>query len=277
MNNQPAPHPHWSKPKNVIGRGLAALIGQDAVAALSNAADASTTEVGQFPPIPDEARTKVANQIASEVPTKAVDNDSFDRHNAEQWVCRLNRQLGEASDLFRKSAEKLVAVGLALLDCKKTVGHGSFSKMFHPGRLRISQDTAEMLIRIVKNGVLTNSDSSRKLPPAINTLHRLAKIKQTSALQQAFDDDRISPLMTTKEARSLAAELDPPKKTGPEENLDYFRKKLGGYLTRQLNSIDDDELKLDLIAELVTTLSGMAEALEEPVHGRSKAARSCDD
>ena len=184
-----------------------------------------------------------------------------DKHTPDDWVRAINKQLEQAFILYGKSAEKLIASGRTLKQAKKDLGFGYFGKMFGPGKLRIDQDTAEKLISIVENQVLTNSDNYRNLPPALTTLHRLSKIEPAS-LQTAMDRGRISPMMSTREATVLAAELEGKTHTEPEKNLEYHCKTLGGYLQRKISAIEDQELRDDVIADLIKKLEQLAE--EEP-------------
>ncbi|MCX6924253.1 MAG: hypothetical protein NT154_13730 [Verrucomicrobia bacterium] len=187
-----------------------------------------------------------------------VESSAFDKHNPAHWIRIINSQLAEAFDLYGKTAEKLFAVGLTYLRAKTELGYRLFGKLFGPGGSRIGQDTAEKLIKIVKNPVLKNSANCRNLPPALNTLYRLSKI-EPAALQKAIDAQRVSPMMSMREASALATELDGKTQVETEKNLDYFRKSIGGHLHRKISAIADQELRQDVIAELIKLLQGMAE------------------
>jgi hypothetical protein len=184
--------------------------------------------------------------------------DAIDKHNPAEWIRVINSQLDEAFALYGKSVEKLIVSGLAFSQAKKYLGYGRFGSLFGPGKSRIDQDTAEKLINIVNNRVIANSANHRNLPPALNTLHRLSHIDPV-ALQKAIDAQRVSPMMTARAAAALSAELDGKTQVEPEKDLDYFRKTLGGYLHRKISPIANQELRHDVIAELLKLLQGMTE------------------
>ena len=195
----------------------------------------------------DQAATGVADALGS-----------IDKHNPADWIRVINAKWDEAFELYGKSAEKLMAVGLTYSHAKTALGYRHFGKLFGPGRSRTGQDTAEKLIKIVKSPVLTNSANCRNLPPSLNTLYRLSKI-EPAALQKSFDSGRVSPMMSMREAGALAAELDGKTQVETEKDLDYFRKTLGGYLHRKISPIADQELRQDVIAVLIKLLQGMTE------------------
>ena len=109
------------------------------------------------------------------------------------WLNRINGQL-------TSGIQHLIEAGRALIDAKAALGHGHFSSLFGPGKLRIDIRTAQQLMRVAKNKALSKANNYSYLPPALASLNVLASLDQAK-LQTAIDAGKIAPHMTTLDAR----------------------------------------------------------------------------
>lgn len=117
------------------------------------------------------------------------------------WIYRVNGHL-------TSGIQHLIEAGRALINAKSELGHGNFSSLFGPGKLRIDIRTAQLLMRVANNPALSNTNNSSFLPPALASLNVLASLDQAK-LQAAIDAGKIAPHMTTLDARVLVKQAKP--------------------------------------------------------------------
>jgi hypothetical protein len=113
---------------------------------------------------------------------------------------------------WNKSVEAFIETGQLLLAAKKAMsGTGKWLQLFNPkiGDLPFGEDTAERLMRIAKNKVLTNSANWRNLPPSIRTLDVLSK--DTKRLERWLLDGTVNADTELKQAQSLVSPKKPAK------------------------------------------------------------------
>ena len=116
---------------------------------------------------------------------------------------------------WNKSVAAFVETGQLLLEAKKAMsGTRKWLQLFDPkvGALPFGVDTAERLMRIAKNKVLTNSANWRNLPPSIRTLDVLSK--DTKRLEGWLADGTITADTELKQAEFL---VRPKKPTNAKE------------------------------------------------------------
>ncbi len=122
---------------------------------------------------------------------------------------------------WNKSVAAFIETGLLLLQAKKEMsGSGRWLKLFDPtvGALPFGVDTAERLMRIAKNKVLTNSANWRNLPPSIRTLDVLSK--DTKRLEKWLTDGTITADTELKQAESLVSPKKPAKAKAVKKDTD---------------------------------------------------------
>ncbi len=175
------------------------------------------------------------------------------------WALRINGHL-------EKGVASWIMAGRDLITAKAQLVHGQFEALFKEGKIRIDERTGQMLMRCARNQALSKPHNHSFLPSALNTLHTLSKVEGTQ-LQAAIDAHKISPAMTTKDAKVLVAELVPAKAkpaTTPappttikvevtgygEQQLDESFKRIAAVLVGEFNDCPDSAWKSRLAAKL---------------------------
>jgi hypothetical protein len=125
----------------------------------------------------------------------------------EYWVPRINSRL-------IKTVEAIVGAGKELALAKSKLPHGQWGKLFETGQLHIDKRSAQMFMAIARNQILADAHNYAYLPPMLNPLNVLSGLDE-KRLQQALDAGKVSPSMTIKSAKSLAAELQSGKQKPP--------------------------------------------------------------
>jgi hypothetical protein len=181
----------------------APVVGVRTSRALSNKKAESITNDG--PPGHDGERAESAptSQLPTVSEAVVVTEDS-----ADYWVSQINEHLTEG-------VESLVKAGHDLEAAKSKLPHGEFQSMFAPGRLRISQRTAELFMQVARHPALSKPKNYSLLPPTLNALTTLSRLPEAK-LQMAIDEHKIAPHMTISEARALVVELDDKAQQQPE-------------------------------------------------------------
>lgn len=109
---------------------------------------------------------------------------------------------------YERSVGAIIATGKNLNNAKASVPHGGWGRMFrgHPQAVErpipFSQDTAERLMAIARNPVLSNSAQWAELPNSWRTLFELSKI-EASTLESYLSRGMIHADMTRQEALQL--------------------------------------------------------------------------
>jgi Protein of unknown function (DUF3102) len=114
---------------------------------------------------------------------------------AERWAGQICTQLS-------KSVEAIIATGRLLVEAKADLDHGEWGRMFEAKLIPLSQDAAEMFMKIAQHPRLSNSEQVRNLPSSYTTLYELTKLPD-KALDKAFKEGRITPAMERKEVQAL--------------------------------------------------------------------------
>jgi len=114
---------------------------------------------------------------------------------AEQWAHKINTASA-------RSVESILEIGRLLHAAKRDLAHGEFGRLFDERLIPFSQNTADRLMAIAGNPVLSNSAHVQNLPPSWGTLYELTKIPGP-VLRNAIKDGIITPDIPRKAIAGL--------------------------------------------------------------------------
>jgi hypothetical protein len=123
---------------------------------------------------------------------------------------------------WQKAVSSIIETGQFLLDAKKLMsGTGKWSKLFDKklGDLPFSIDTAQLLMKVARHPVLSNTEHARSLPPSWYTLAVLSdatekQVKQWIAAGDITPDTQrsaVEKLVNPKKAKAKAAKAKAKK------------------------------------------------------------------
>ena len=121
---------------------------------------------------------------------------------------------------WRKSIEGILEVGRLLIQAKRLCEHGEFLRLFKSHDNSVSdpvpfgERSAQMLMEVASNGVLSNAKFVSDLPQSWGTLYELTKLDDEQIIA-GIKAGEITPDMTRAQASALRA--DPIEK--PEREL----------------------------------------------------------
>ncbi|MBI5315854.1 MAG: hypothetical protein HZB34_07775 [Nitrospirae bacterium] len=119
----------------------------------------------------------------------------------QEWARR-------GTEKWRETVATIIAFGQFLIEAKAAAGHGNFSRLFKDHAkpvdppMPITQRTAEKLMSIAENPVLSNPANWSNLSNALSTLDTLDHLPQED-LQRMIGEGKISPELTQDEAHML--------------------------------------------------------------------------
>ena len=154
--------------------------------------------------------TNSMNAIVKSEPIEAEVCDDW-----ELYARKINAAHG-------RSVSSVIEVGRLLIEAKEELDHGDFLRLFRGGTLPFGEDTAERLMRIAGNKILSNSANSRILPTSWTTLFELAKLPIRN-LQEAIQDGKVHPGMRRQDVKKLLGFKSAEKKEGATL-LDQLKK-----------------------------------------------------
>lgn len=138
------------------------------------------------------------------------------RSKAEYWAPRINAE-------WRKSVEGILNVGRQLIAAKHACEHGEFLRLFKGHDNAVSEpvpfeeSTAERLMAVAKNPVISNPAHVQDLPQSWGTLYELTKL-DNEQIVAGIKAGEITPDMTRAEASALRADpVDKPEQPPHEE------------------------------------------------------------
>lgn len=114
-----------------------------------------------------------------------------------------NAHAEKINGALQKSLEAILEAGALLIAAKEDLGHGEFLLMVST-ELAFGEDTAQRLMSIARDTVLSNTEHARYLPSSWSTLFELTRVNPT-ALKKALAEGAVHPEMTRKDAKALAA------------------------------------------------------------------------
>jgi hypothetical protein len=166
----------------------------------------------QAKPMQNNGLTVHDQMVPSPEPSPASEVALVPDESPDYWVSRINNHVTHG-------VKALIEAGRDLLAAKSELDHGDFHSMFAPGRLRISQRTAELFMQVASHPALSKPKNYSLLPPTLNALTKLSHLPETT-LQAAIDKGKVTPSMTISDARALVAQLDDDGEKQPAPEVD---------------------------------------------------------
>lgn len=131
---------------------------------------------------------------------------------AEQWAQKIKSQQA-------KSVESIVEVGRLLIQAKSDLPFGEWGRLFSEELITFSQNTADRLMAVARNPLLSNSAHGQNLPSSWRTLYELSAIEDQTVVANALRDGVITPDFQRKDVKAL---LPPKVKDEPEEDIHWI-------------------------------------------------------
>jgi len=130
--------------------------------------------------------------------------------SVKDWAVKINAA-------WRKAAEAYIECGQHLLDAKKALNsHGEWTKLLTDEKyLAFEERTAQRLMKIAKNPVLTKPTHGSLLPPSYRTLEVLSRIPNDKLLIYIKKGD-VHANMEREDAEELVEMLKPKAKVSRE-------------------------------------------------------------
>ena len=132
---------------------------------------------------------------AAVTPTRHASKDP------QAWASKITGCISDA-------VESILAAGMHLADAKKALPHGQWERMFtgHPEAVehpvRFSVGTAQRLMKIASNPVLSKTAHGAAFPTNWRTLYELTKL-EPDRLMEAIRDGKVTPEMERKDVKAL--------------------------------------------------------------------------
>jgi Protein of unknown function (DUF3102) len=123
----------------------------------------------------------------------------------DDWQSYADRITATFTATLQKTVEGFIATGALLIEAKAKVDHGDWLKLTE--RLPFSVRTAQMLMAIAENPVLSNTKHASHLPPHWYTLHLLTKLPEPVLLDK-IEDHTINPEMERGDVEVIVAEIE---------------------------------------------------------------------
>jgi hypothetical protein len=111
------------------------------------------------------------------------------------------------SDAWYQSIRGIIEAGELLINAKAQLPHGGFQTLFTEKRLPFGERTAQRLMAIAANPVLTNPTRASVLPRSWTTLHAMTTIPGPQ-LEKLLIDGQINSETERKEVEELAARIE---------------------------------------------------------------------
>jgi hypothetical protein len=118
------------------------------------------------------------------------------------------------SEPWQKAVESIVETGQRLIEAKGTMEHGAWEKIFENNK-PFSLRTAEYLMAIARNPVLSKAQHVAFLPPSWGTLYQLSRIPEEN-LQKLIDTGKVHPELTRDEVEVLRTNEQEQKEKAQE-------------------------------------------------------------
>jgi hypothetical protein len=131
-----------------------------------------------------------------------------DEYSTEYWIERIKSG-------WQKAAESIIQVGRDLIALRaKHSGQWTFHQTITQ-RLPFDVRTAQRLIKIAENPVLTDATHVSRLPPSWGTLYELATKLPPHVLKAKLADGSITPKLERKDVRALNPQSKPVRSNQP--------------------------------------------------------------
>lgn len=164
----------------------------------------------------------------------------------ETYIPKLNAS-------YTRAVEAIIETGRLLNEAKVACRHGYFLSFIEAAKLEkklhFGQSTAEMLMRIAKNRVLTNSQYLGNLPIALTTLYSLTSIPERE-LVGAIKQGLVNPDMKANDVAYLAY-AKPDKFIKALEVVIDFAKRYRANYAELIDELNDTGRAMDLDVDYV--------------------------
>jgi hypothetical protein len=117
----------------------------------------------------------------------------------DDWVKRISRR-------WFKVVESIIETGRLLIKAKEELGHGRFGEMIQRGDMLFRARTAQCLMAIARNPVLSNPQYVSHLPPSWGTLYDLTALPADRLVDLIEEDGRITPNLQRHEVKALGVD-----------------------------------------------------------------------
>jgi hypothetical protein len=169
---------------------------------------------------------------------------------------------------WQRAVSSIIETGQFLIDAKNALPHGRFSKLFDKeiGNLPFGKDTAQRLMKIAGNKVLSNTAYTPLLPASWMTLVILSRATDEQ-LEGWLADGSVHAELEQLDALALVnpVVLPAPGKDVPNESAEavQIQMELGGKAADKLQKNESAMQQLDQKAD-VQLLKNIADRLHDP-------------
>lgn len=193
---------------------------------------------------------------------------------ADYWAPRINAE-------WRKSVEGILNVGRQLISAKEACEHGEFLRLFKGHEIAVSETvpfgerSAEMLMEVAGNKVISNPKFVSDLPQSWGTLYELTKLEDEQIVA-GIKAGEITAEMTRAEASALRVEPSVQVDQPPHEEMaDAVEKAVARFIGR----LDSPQQFVYVRRRFERLLEFLTEEENEHGIGRSRktSARPCVD
>jgi hypothetical protein len=174
---------------------------------------------------------------------------------AEYWAPKIH---GE----WRKSIEGILGVGRQLIAAKEACEHGEFLRLFKGHENAVSDhvpfgvSTADKLMEVARNEVISNSEFVPNLPQSWGTLYELTKLDDETLIA-GIKAGEITPETTRAQAAALHADpIDKPESPPHEEMASAVKNAVTKFIG-QLTTHEQYAYVRQRIEQLLAFLSEM--------------------
>ena len=174
---------------------------------------------------------------------------------AEYWAPKIHAE-------WRKSVEGILGVGRQLIAAKEACMHGEFLRLFKASEnavqtpLPFGVSSADKLMEIARNEVISNSEHVPNLPQSWGTLYELTKLDDETLLA-GIKAGEITPETTRAQAAALHADqVEKPEKPPHEEMASAVKNAVTKFIG-QLSTHEEYAYVRRRIEELLEFLSEM--------------------
>lgn len=173
---------------------------------------------------------------------------------------------------WRKSVEGVIEVGRLLLQAKQLCQHGEFLRLFKGHENAVSdpvpfgERSAQMLMEVASNGVLSNAKFVSDLPQSWGTLYELTKLDDEQIIA-GIKAGEITPDMTRAQASALRADPVEKPEQPPHEEMAAAVKNA---VTKFVGKLTTPEQFMYVRSRLERMLEFLSEMEAENGSGRSR-------
>jgi hypothetical protein len=183
---------------------------------------------------------------------------------AEYWAPKIHAE-------WRKSVEGILGVGRQLIAAKESCEHGEFLRLFKGHENAVSEpvpfgvSSADKLMEIARNEVISNSEFVPNLPQSWGTLYELTKLDDETLIA-GIKAGEITPETTRAQAAALHADpVEKPEKPPHEEMASAVKNAV----TKFVGQLTTHEQYLYVRRRIEQLLEFLAEMEAENGVGRS--------